>query len=59
MTIISLYFLIIHYIFKWAAQTQHFNQEHKCTNNKTDLKFVSLNKDLYQYKVSVSIAYPP
>ena len=53
---INLYFLIIHYIFKWAAQTQYFNQEQKYIYNKIDLKSVSINQDLYQCKVFVSIA---
>ena len=50
MTTINLYFLIIYYIFKWAAQTYDLNQDQKYTYDKIDLKFVSVNQDPYQCK---------
>ena len=52
---INLYFLIIHYIFKWAAQTQYLKQEQKYTYNKIDHKFVSTDQDRYQGKEIITV----
>ena len=56
---IYLYFLIIHYILKWAAQTQDLNQEQKYTYDKIDLKFVSVDQEPYQCNIFISTVYPP